>query len=574
MIELRLLGSVTVEATEAPAAARLCEQPKRLAVLAYLAVALPRGPWMRDALLPFFWPDLDQQHARAALRKTIFHLRRALGAGVVQTRGAEEIRIARELLRCDAVEFDTLLDSGCEATALERYRGDLMAGFHLAGCPDFERWLEGERARLRRRAARAIWLLAEQAASSGAGDLTSLVHRALDLNPLDEGGVRRAMHLLARAGDTGGAVDVFERYRTRLAEDHSVSPDPKTAAILDGLRPGTRARQPVVEAPSVERTADLPAEAYREYQRGRHQLLRRTPTSLERCVHHLRRATALAPDFGPAHAALAECFSILPVYTAAAPAEVMPLALAAASKALALDASLGAALGARAYAALVYEWDWDGAERDYARALALDPANALVRAVYALYPLTCTGQHESAIAHVERARADDPLSLPVGAYSVFVHMFARQFDAALERANDVVEHDDDFVLGHWVRGSTLQCMGQAGRAIDEYRRTVELTRGSALMRTQLACGLAADGQHETAVSILDDLRRSRDDPPYFAAMALTQLGRNGEAMSELNRAYRERSVHLVFLNVDPRFDALSGDPRFRELVLRIGLRPH
>jgi TolB-like protein/tetratricopeptide (TPR) repeat protein len=731
MIELRLLGSVSIDAPDHPRTAILAGQPKRLALLVYLAIALPRGFWRRDAILPLLWPNLGQGRARAALRKTLHHLRQALPEGAVVTRGTEDIALAGDLLSIDAVRFDSLLDCGSDEEALGLYRGDLMPGFHLTGCPDFVRWLDGERARLRRRAARATWLSVEEAAGGGSDGLPSVLQRALELNPLDEAGVRRAMQLLSTHGNVGGAIAAYEAFSSEVARSHGAVPaaetiglyrqlvtepdatergtsesrseaaarptgppmslavipfvdmspagelewfgdglaeeiinrlvqaggihvaartssfafkgtdtdvrdigrsldvravlegsvrsdggryritaqlirvddgfhlwsanfDPEATdlfAVQDALAVGIADR--LLETPEDVPASDRPAvarerrdlvrrpevspEAYQEYLHGRHQLIRRTPVSLEKSATHFRRAVAIDSGFAAAYAGLAECYAISPVYTGMKAVDALPLATAAANKALSLDDSLADAHAAKAYASIAYEWDWSGGQRGYTKALDLDPGNARARAVYALYPLSCTGQHDLAIAEVERARGEDPLSLPVNSYVAYVHMFARSFQVAEEEAHKVVELDDDFPLGHWVMAATSHCVGDYQAAVEQYRRAVELTRGSPLMRTQLAAGLAGAGDRVEAEAILESLIGKEETgslcPPYFHAMALAELGRADEAIEELRRAYRERAVHLIFLNVDARFDSLRADPRFRELVLRIGLTP-
>ena len=122
MTELRLLGCVSIDAPEGSRADELARQPKRLALLVYLATALPRGFWRRDQLLPLLWPEFSQEKARAALRKTIHHLRQALPEGTIQSRGKEEVGIPAGSLWVDVVQFDSLLDAGSEAEALALYR--------------------------------------------------------------------------------------------------------------------------------------------------------------------------------------------------------------------------------------------------------------------------------------------------------------------------------------------------------------------------------------------------------------------------------------------------------------------
>ncbi|HEV8398745.1 MAG TPA: BTAD domain-containing putative transcriptional regulator, partial [Gemmatimonadales bacterium] len=177
-------------------------QPKRVALLAYLAAATPHRLHRRDSLVALFWPELDQEHARAALRQSLHGLRHELGDGVLVSRGDEDIGLDTARLRCDVVEFERATHEGKLADALDLYRGDLLEGFFIRGAPAFEQWLEDERARLKAVALRSASLLAEQ--SDARGNLTDSVQwtrRALRIAPLDEPTLRRLMQTLDRLGD-------------------------------------------------------------------------------------------------------------------------------------------------------------------------------------------------------------------------------------------------------------------------------------------------------------------------------------------------------------------------------------
>ena len=137
-------------------------QPKRVALLAYLAAATPKRLHRRDSLVALFWPELDQEHARAALRQALHGLRHALGEGVLVSRGDEDIGLDHEQIRCDVVEFERAAEAGRLADALDLYRGDLLEGFFIRGAPAFEQWLEDERVRLKVLALRSATLLAER----------------------------------------------------------------------------------------------------------------------------------------------------------------------------------------------------------------------------------------------------------------------------------------------------------------------------------------------------------------------------------------------------------------------------
>ena len=174
MVEFRLLGTLSLTTPDGREAGSLLSQPRRLALLAYLAAATPRGPHRRDTLLALFWPELDQEHARAALRQSLHVLRTALGADTLVSRGDEEIGLDFERIWCDVAAFARAIDGGEPRQALDFYRGNLMAGFFISDAPEFERWLESERAKLAGVAARTARTLAQSCEKRG--DLSTAVH--------------------------------------------------------------------------------------------------------------------------------------------------------------------------------------------------------------------------------------------------------------------------------------------------------------------------------------------------------------------------------------------------------------
>src|SRR5207247_363933 len=155
MIQLRMLGRLSLTAADGREVHTLLGQPRRFALLAYLAAATPPGFHRRDSLLALFWPELDQEHARTALRQALRVVRAALGAEAVATRGDEEVGLDVDRVWCDVAAFDRAVDGGGLREALELYRGPLLEGFFISDGPEFERWLESERARLREAAAPA-----------------------------------------------------------------------------------------------------------------------------------------------------------------------------------------------------------------------------------------------------------------------------------------------------------------------------------------------------------------------------------------------------------------------------------
>jgi len=239
VIQLRALGgSDLVDTGGRGELHAILVQPKRFGVLVYLALSHTHRFRRRDTLVTLFWPELDQEHARGALRQALRFLRGELGAGVLLSRGEEEVGVNREALWCDATEFEQACRSADWNRALELYRGDLLAGVHLPeSSVDFEHWLEHERGRLRQQAAAAAWSLAGLAEQ--AGDLKAAApwgRRAVELSPDDEAGVRRLMRILDRKGDRAGALSVHEAFRLRLAAQYDAVPAPETQALLESIR--------------------------------------------------------------------------------------------------------------------------------------------------------------------------------------------------------------------------------------------------------------------------------------------------------------------------------------------------
>jgi DNA-binding SARP family transcriptional activator len=237
MIELRVLGTVTLEGLDQAAVERLLAQPKPVALLAYLAIATPHGLHRRDRLSGFFWPELDQEHARSALRKGIHEIRRTLGGEALLARGDEEIGLDETAVWCDASAFDRAIPAGKYARALELYGGDLLPSFFLPGADEFEQWLETERARFRTLAGSAAWRAAEALEKdeqpTGAG---AWARRAIELAPYDERVLRKMLALLDRLGDRAGAVAAYEGFRRQLVAAYGVEPSPETVSLVEAIR--------------------------------------------------------------------------------------------------------------------------------------------------------------------------------------------------------------------------------------------------------------------------------------------------------------------------------------------------
>ncbi len=237
MIEFRALGTLELKDSDGRELRAILTRAKRLALLSYLAFARPRGFHRRDTLVALLWPELDHEHARGALRQALYYLREALGRDVVAARGDEEIGLDGERISCDAVSFENLAGQGAYAEALRLYRGDFLPGFHLAEASDFEQWLDGERERLRRKAAATAWrLAAEEETKGNAVGAAALARRAVEWLPYEETGIRRLIELLDRIGDRSAAMQVYEEFSRRVARDLELDVSAETRALVDAVR--------------------------------------------------------------------------------------------------------------------------------------------------------------------------------------------------------------------------------------------------------------------------------------------------------------------------------------------------
>lgn len=243
-----MLGAVELQTAAGMALPSILVQPKRLALLAYIALSAPDGFVRRDLLLPLLWPDLDNARARNALNKAVHHIRQALGDGVLINRGDEELGLAPGRFLCDAVDFERASDREAWSEALRFYRGDLLPGLYLSSAPAFEEWLERERSRLKRLGARTARRAAEARAAEGdVAGAAEAARFAVVLEPDDEPAVRRLIALLDQQGDRAGAMRVYEDLESRLRREFEVEPDAETRALRDAI--GLRSA-PTVDNPT------------------------------------------------------------------------------------------------------------------------------------------------------------------------------------------------------------------------------------------------------------------------------------------------------------------------------------
>jgi DNA-binding SARP family transcriptional activator len=238
---LALLGRIELTGPDAAAAERVLVQPKHVALLAYLAIedALgARGRFhRRDDLATLLWPELDQAHARASLRRVVHQIRTALGAEVLVSRGDEELALSDDELTSDVAEFTRAVAVGHLVAALELWSGDLMPGFHLGDCAEMEHRLDNRRSELREEAGATAWTLAERLENEKELTLAaSWARRVPRFAPDNERVLRRALSMLDRLGDRAGALRVYDEFARRLHKEFEAEPSAETLALVARIR--------------------------------------------------------------------------------------------------------------------------------------------------------------------------------------------------------------------------------------------------------------------------------------------------------------------------------------------------
>jgi DNA-binding SARP family transcriptional activator/Tfp pilus assembly protein PilF len=237
MIRLRTLGALDLRAAGGEELRAVLAQPRRVALLAYLTLATPRGPQRRDRILALFWPELDVDHARNALGQALHFLRRSMGPAAIVNRNGDGLAVDQAQVWCDAAAFEEALDTDRTGEALALYRGDLLEGFHIDDAPEFERWLESERVRLAARYTKAVEALASD--REGAGDFEGAATYWQVLTARDPYSSRmtlRLMRALTAAGDPAGALAQARQHEQLLREELAIAPDAEVAAFVRRLR--------------------------------------------------------------------------------------------------------------------------------------------------------------------------------------------------------------------------------------------------------------------------------------------------------------------------------------------------
>jgi TolB-like protein/Tfp pilus assembly protein PilF/predicted Ser/Thr protein kinase len=376
------------------------------------------------------------------------------------------------------------------------------------------------------------------------------------------GRVRISVQLIYATSDQHLWADSYERdFRDILALQGEVA-----QAIANEIRieltPQEQARLAIAQPVS--------AEAYQLYLKGRFFWNKGTEEDYRTAKKYFERALEIDPNYALAFSGLANYFWATDELS---PQVAMPRAKDYALKALAIDDTLSDAHTTLADVKFNADWDWQGAEKEFRRAIELNPGDAEGRRSYSVF-LSAMGRAEVALAEIQTAQRLNPLSLITSSDVGWAFHFARRYDRAIEQCQETLELDPNFVGAHDCLGSAYLAKGDYGKAIAECQRAATGSGNDLLRTAGLGRAYALAGMTVKAREILRKLHSESERryvPAYFLATVYVALGEKDEAFTWLEKAYDARDANLIWLKVDDAVDPLRSDARFRELLSRIGL---
>jgi serine/threonine-protein kinase len=312
-------------------------------------------------------------------------------------------------------------------------------------------------------------------------------------------------------------------------------------------------------------------EAFEAYSLGRFYWNKRTEEGFNQAIQYFQQAIQKDPNYAQAYAGLADCYIVKSEEPR--PGENAKLAERAAARAIELDETLAEAHISLASVSLLYNWDWPRAKREFERGIELNPGNATAHEWYGYY-LAAMGQLGRAVDEMERARALSPLSLAINVDLAQMLQWTGRYDDALIQCQKTLALDPSFARAHERLGQVYAQRGRYDEAIAEFHKALDLDPASLEFQTELARANALAGHTADARAALGKLigaSRTTHVPPYLLAIVCLATGAQDQAFAWLDKAFTERSDQLLYLNVDPVFDGVRSERRFRLLIQRVGL---
>lgn len=314
--------------------------------------------------------------------------------------------------------------------------------------------------------------------------------------------------------------------------------------------------------------------AYNLYVQGRYHVNQRTEEGLRKAVEFFDKSIVEDAQYAHAYSGLADAYSLLGHYGVLAPAEVWTKTASNAAWAVLQDEHSAEAHTSLAHVKSTQDWDWLGAEREFQRALGLDPRYPTAHHWYAVSCLAPMGRLDEARDEILLAQALDPISSIIARDVARVHYYRQDLEAALEQCDHTIELNPHFSPAYWILGLVQEQRGEFDESVAAFQRAIQLAPRSPIMQAALGRTLALSGKRKEALRILQELHRlaeSRYVSPFELASVHFALGQGDEGFEWLGKAFQDRCFELISLRVDPRWQSLKGNPRFSELSGQLGL---
>jgi len=401
----------------------------------------------------------------------------------------------------------------------------------------------------------------------------------LNVETLLEGSVRKAGNWVRITTQLVNVADGYhlwsEKYDRHIGElccpeDIFSIQDEISLAVVNNLKVKLLGKQ--ITKLVKRHTQDL--DAYRLYLKGRYFLNKRTEESLRKAVQYFEQAIKKDPGYALAYVGLADSHILLAEYSHLPPKDAFSRAKAAVVKALEIEETLAEAHTSLAFIRTLGDWDWTGAEKEFKKAIELNPGYATAHQWYAEH-LTMTGRYAEATAELKQAQDLDPLSLIIGvAWAITLLCGTRQYDQVIEKCQKVLEMDSNFSGALNVLGMVYREKAMYEEAIEAFQKAKAFDKGNTWITAGLGHAYAMSGKRSEAQKVLDELQqlsKRKYVPPDNIAMVYLGLSEKNLVFEYLEKAYEDHSVGLPWLKADPIFDSLRSDPRFTALLKRIGL---
>lgn len=315
--------------------------------------------------------------------------------------------------------------------------------------------------------------------------------------------------------------------------------------------------------------------AHNLYLQGRYHLNQRTEEGLQKALEFFERAVVEDPQYALAHSGLADTYGLLGHYAVRPPADVWTKAASSAATAVMLDGDSAEARTSLAHVKSTQDWDWLGSQREFQRALTLDPRYSTARHWYAMSCLVPMERLREALEQMQLAQALDPVSSIIARDLAMTHHYLGDFEAALELCDQTIELNPHFPPAYWLLGLIQEQRGDLDESIAAFQRAMSLSPQSPRMQSALARALALSGRRQAALKMLKglaDIAHRRYVSPFEFAVMHFALGDRDEGLRWLTKACDDRAFEMTSIQVDPRVESVRDDPRFQAIVKRLGLR--